>query len=289
MKHNRTFSFIIIALIYIFATICGIVVYRVLPLDSIWLRLLIADVAATVFTFIFSVILKNASVYDPYWSVQPIVILVAFAITSSISPVKILLLIAVCLWGIRLTANWAYNFYSFEYQDWRYVMLRDKTGVLYPFVNFTGIHMVPTLVVYGCTLPAVYVMIQTPKFNLLTFIFLLQSICAMLLQGSADIQMHRFRKAKSQGRASGFIRTGLWKHSRHPNYLGEILMWWGIGLAAVFSLGFKWYFLAGAFANTLLFLIVSIPMADKRQSTKEGFAEYKKNTRMLLPVKRFKK
>lgn len=286
MKKNRTISFIIITIIYILAAVCGIVTYRFLPISGMWLRLLIADIAATILTFIFSVIFKNASVYDPYWSVQPIVILTAFAAVNTISPVKILFLIAVCLWGIRLTANWMYTFHSFEYQDWRYVMLREQTGKFYPFINFTGIHMVPTLVVYGCTIPAVYVMIQNPKLNLLTCVFLLQSVCAMLLQGSADIQMHRFRKAKSQGKASGFIRTGLWKYSRHPNYLGEILMWWGIGLAAVFSLGFKWYFLAGAIANTLLFLIVSIPMADKRQSAKEGFAEYKKNTRMLLPIRK---
>jgi len=51
-------------------------------------------------------------------------------------------------------------------------------------------------------------------------------------------------------------------------------------------LGFKWYLVAGAAANTLLFLCVSIPLADGRQSRKEGFAEYRKQTRMLLPIKK---
>ena len=91
--------------------------------------------------------------------------------------------------------------------------------------------------------------------------------------------MHRFRASGS----GVFIRTGLWKHGRHPNYACEILMWWGIGLASVIALGWQnWYLLAGALVNTLMFLFISIPMADKRQSRKPGFAEYKKETRMLF-------
>ena len=60
-------------------------------------------------------------------------------------------------------------------------------------------------------------------------------------------------------------------------------MWWGVALAAVSVVPERWYLCAGAAANTLLFFFVSIPMADKRQSRKAGFAEYKKQTRMLLP------
>ena len=83
-----------------------------------------------------------------------------------------------------------------------------------------------------------------------------------------------------------YIRAGLWKYSRHPNYLGEILMWWGVDLAVVAAATNVWYLAAGALANTLLFFVVSIPMADKRQSRKEGFDAYKKQTRMLLPIKK---
>ena len=63
-------------------------------------------------------------------------------------------------------------------------------------------------------------------------------------------------------------------------------MWWGVALAVVCAAPSAWYLIAGAVANTLLFLVVSIPMADKRQSRKAGFAEYKMETRMLLPIKK---
>jgi steroid 5-alpha reductase family enzyme len=111
----------------------------------------------------------------------------------------------------------------------------------------------------------------------LSLIFIVLSFSSAIFQGIADIQMHRFRNSGT----GGFIRTGLWKHSRHPNYACEILMWWGIGLASVTALSGKWWLLAGAAVNTLMFLFVSIPMADKRQSRKPGFDEYKKSTRML--------
>ena len=280
MKHfSRSASFGIIGFVYVLASLAGIFVYRWAP-GSWLLKLLIADVAATVFTFLFSLIFRNASVYDPYWSVQPIVILVALAIGKELTPLRILLLCTVFIWGLRLTINWAYTFHGLGHQDWRYTMLQEKTGFFYPLINFTGIHMVPTLIVYGCTLPAAYALLNDAAWNWLSLLGILLSLAAVTLQGTADVQMHRFRKRK----AGGFIREGLWKHSRHPNYLGEILMWWGIALAVFCAFPNQLWLLAGTTANSLLFLIVSIPMADKRQSKKAGFAAYKKATRMLLPI-----
>ena len=118
-------------------------VYRALPYEF-WLRLLISDVLATAIVFVFSCILHNASVYDPYWSVQPPLILTLFALGSRLTLVRFLLVIAVWYWGIRLTANWAYTFYGLHCQDWRYTMLKEKTGHLYPLINFLGIHLFPT-------------------------------------------------------------------------------------------------------------------------------------------------
>ena len=281
LKQNRAASFVAVALVYIIATVVGIAVYRMLDLPW-WLSLLIADVAATVVTFIFSVIFGNASVYDPYWSVQPPVILIAFAIGKELTVLGVLLLIVVSFWAIRLTANWAYTFANLNHQDWRYTMLKEKTGIFYPVINFVGIHMVPTLVVYGCILPAVWAVINGVNVNFGSVFFLCLALGAATMQGIADVQMHKFRK----NRNASFIRIGLWKYSRHPNYLGEILVWWGVALSVICSAPNAWYLAVGALANTVLFFAVSIPMADGRQSRKEGFAEYKKQTRMLLPIKK---
>lgn len=281
LKESRAASFVSVAIVYVIACVAGIMTYNLSELPW-WLSLLIADVVATAVTFIFSLIFGNASVYDPYWSVQPPIILIAFAIGSELTALGVLLIIAVSFWALRLTANWAYTFSGLNHQDWRYTMLKEKTGAFYPIINFVGIHMVPTLVVYGCILPAVYAVLNGLTANVGSIIFICLSLGAAVMQGIADIQMHSFRRHRD----ASFIRIGLWKHSRHPNYLGEILMWWGIALAVFCSAPTEWYLLFGALANTVLFFAVSIPMADGRQSHKAGFAEYKAETRMLLPIKK---
>ncbi len=281
LKESRSLSFAAVAVVYVIATIVGVATYRMLDF-SWWLSLLIADIAATVVTFIFSIVFGNASVYDPYWSVQPPVILIAFSMGRNLTFLGVMLIFAVCFWGLRLTANWAYTFGNLNHQDWRYTMLKEQTGVFYPIINFVGIHMVPTIVVYGCILPAVYAVREGLAASVGSFLFLFVSVASATMQGIADIEMHKYQ----QNRTTVFIRTGLWKYSRHPNYLGEILMWWGVALSVVCVAPNAWYLLSGAVANTVLFFAVSIPMAEGRQSKKEGFDDYKKQTRMLLPVKK---
>ena len=276
MKNKRGVAFLIIAAVYALAIAFGIFVYTVTH-GAYWLRLLLADVAATAFVFAFSVIFQNASVYDPYWSVQPIVILVGFAWMRGLTPIGAALLAVVSIWGVRLTANWAYTFRDLEHQDWRYTMLHEKTGKWYPLVNFFGIHLFPTLVVYCVTLPAVVVIERGAAWNWLSLLGLLLSLFATVLQGVSDWQLHRFRRAHREG----FIREGLWKHARHPNYLGEILMWWGVAFASIAALGGVWQLLLGAVLNTAMFLTVSIPMADWHQARKEGFDAYRAETHAL--------
>lgn len=281
MKENRGLSLITILIVYLLASIVGVFTYNYLSFHFA-INLLLADIVATTCVFIFSLIFKNASVCDPYWSVQPIVIVTGFASVTNLEVQHILPLVAILLWGIRLTLNWAYTFKNLNWQDWRYVMLKEKTKVFYPLINYLGIHLFPTLVVYLCILPVVYLYKYDSTLNVFTIICFIVSICAIILQGVSDYQMHSFRK-KNNGK---LIQEGLWKYSRHPNYLSEILMWWSIGLLVVLTLNNFYYLVIGALVNTLMFLFVSIPMAEKHQaSRKPEFEKYKKETNMLLPFK----
>lgn len=281
MKSNRLISFIIIAIVYTLAITFGILLNIYLPF-SIYINILLADISATILVFIFSLIFKNASVYDPYWSVQPIVIVLGLLFTNDITITRLLATIAVCLWGVRLTANWAYTFGSLNHQDWRYTMLKEKTKMFYPIINFIGIHMVPTIVVYLCCLPLIYLFECKNSVSIGTIIFFVGALLSVVLQCVSDITMHKYKK----NRMTPFIRNGVWKYSRHPNYLAEILMWWNVALLCVTSLLGYYHIIIGAISNTMLFLFVSIPLAEGKQSKKDGFMEYKKQTRMLLPIKK---
>lgn len=284
--NNKLLSVLLIVFIYVIALVGGIFVYKYFMDLDFWLKLLIADIASTIIVFIFSILLKNASVYDPYWSVQPFVIVLAVMINYPINLPIILMFSVITLWAFRLTINWLYTFYNLNYEDWRYKLLKDKTKYFYPIINFIGIHMVPTLVVYLCTLPACYLIINNSSLNIFTILGFIISMVAILLEFFADMQMHRYKKNKKLNKVDYiFIRDGLWKYSRHPNYLGEILMWYGIAFISLSSIN-DYLFFIGAICNTLLFICVSIPMAEKKQSKKEGFYKYKNATRYLLPFKK---
>lgn len=277
LRQSRPFGFALLLVVYLLASALGIFLYAISPFPY-WLSFLVADVLATGFVYLFSSIFENASIYDPYWSLAPMVVVVALLPAHRITLYGIFLAVVVILWGVRLTANFAYNFTSLEYQDWRYTMLEEKCGAFYPFVNLLGIHLVPTLVVYLCTLPVAYALEFSVEGNVLSYVALVLSVVGIALEGVADVEMHIYRKTKT----TPFIRQGLWKNARHPNYLGEILMWWGIGVSLLCATSLFWMPI-GAIVNTALFLFISIPMADKRQAKKEGFVEYKAKTRSLFP------
>ena len=279
IKENRLVSFLIILVVYAISITIGIVIYNALEL-SFWLSLLIADITSTVVVFSFSLIFNNSSVYDPYWSVIPVVLVICLSIKFGVNNITIFPLIAVLLWGVRLTINWAYTFSNLNHEDWRYKMYKEKYPKIYFLVNFFGIHLFPTIVVYLCMLPIAFLYYKGTEFSYLIIIGFVISILAFLLQLISDIEMHKFRKKGTHT----LINVGLWKYSRHPNYLGEISMWWGIYFMMLSIIPSYFYLFIGALINNLMFLFISIPMAEARQSKKEGFMEYKNRTRMLLPI-----
>jgi len=158
-------------------------------------------------------------------------------------------------------------------------MFKNKTGKMYPLVNFFGIHLVPTLVVYFALLPALHY-IKGDKVNYLSLIGLVISLLATIIQLISDLQLHKFRKNNARTKC---INIGLWKYSRHPNYLGEVLMWWGIYIFGLINDLKSYYLIIGAILNTCLFLFISIPLQENRLKTyKENYEEYIKTTSKLL-------
>jgi steroid 5-alpha reductase family enzyme len=160
-------------------------------------------------------------------------------------------------------------------------MLKAKTKQFYPIVSLIGINLMPTVIVFLCVWPAM-IFLEKGGWNGITVIGFLMSMTAATLQLFADIQMQRYRKSNHD--RSEIINVGLWKYSRHPNYLGEILMWWGVYVMMVSIYPQGWYYVIGALFNTFMFFFISIPMAEKRLATyKVNFETYKQETRMLFP------
>lgn len=277
-KNNKVSDLIIITAIYLLAFAGGF--FFCYQIDNIILKYFAFDIAATVITFAFSVVLKNSSVYDAYWSLTPMVMSVALFIEMQAFGIwQILFLIVFNIWSIRLTLNWVGVFTDFSYEDWRYRKFRDENGpFMWFFINFTGIHMVPTLVVFGGMLPLFE--IAEGKCGWISIPGMLLILLGVAFEFFADRQMHEFL---SSPKSSSVCRVGLWNHSRHPNYLGEITVWIGTFCSMIPYAWDKWFYIVGAVSIIALFNFVSIPLMEKRQlSRRPEYSEYKKEVSRLL-------
>ena len=274
-------SLVLVAAMYAVTVAVGIYAFhwaqRSMP--DAW-ALLVADVIATVVVWGFGLVYKNVSVYDPYWSVAPPVMFTAWALgKGAFSLPVILLLMAVWCWGIRLTGNWAHTFKGLGHEDWRYTRYRRALSpFLFHLTNFFGLNMMPTLLVFACMLPGFRLVEEPGSANGLLWTGFVLCIAAAGIELVADTQIHQFRS----GHPGKVCDVGLWKHGRHPNYFGEILMWWGVWVMYASTQGVDGFIL-GPVAMMALFLFISIPMMERRQlANKPDYADYRKNTRILI-------
>jgi steroid 5-alpha reductase family enzyme len=255
--------------------------------DPIWIAFE-ADVAATLAIFAFSFAYDNSSFYDAYWSVAPIPIAVYWASLPAGAEGpwlrEALALGLVSAWGLRLTWNWARGWDGLSHEDWRYVDKRNETGQLYWLVSFAGLHMMPTLLVFaGCLALYPALVMGTRPFGAIDVAAALVAGSAIWLEATADKQLRRFRLSKPPPGA--ILETGLWARCRHPNYLGEILFWWGLaGFALAAAPETILWAGAGALAITLLFRFISLPLIENRMlASRPDYKRRVETTPALIP------
>ena len=284
MKKNA--AVVLCALAYAAAVLVAAAVGYALRSQHPLIMIAAADAAGTLVIFLFSIGFNNSSFYDPYWSVAPMVIAAYWALSPIFDGVDLLrqfvVLAFVCFWGTRLTFNFLRGWGGLEHEDWRYADLREKNGRAFWFVSFTGIHFVPTILVYlGCLPFYAIFTAQDRPFGLLDGIAAAVTLIAIAFETVADHQLRRFvHRNQEPGR---ILDTGLWACSRHPNYFGEVLFWWGLFLFAVAADPAQWWTIVGAVSITLLFLFISLPLIENRMAKKPGYAEHAHKIPLLVP------
>ena len=246
-----------------------------------WLLLLVWHITATLIIFLFSKIHNNSSIYDPFWHVAPIPIVFCIASQSSLSNLQQgLVLSAFLFWALRLTYNWFLNWTNLEHEDFRYIDLKN-TNRLLAFVNdLFGIHLIPTLIV-NVSLYPIYIALSTDLLNNLVYVGFILIIVAVVVQYIADAQMRDFRKdANNLGKT---MKYGLWKYSRHPNYLGEVSFWFGLYIFALATGSVSIWLLTCPMVMLVLFVFISCPMMDNRSLKKRSdYKEYMDKTPQLM-------
>lgn len=195
------------------------------------------------------------------------------------SAVSLVPFILVMLWSLRIAGFLFLRILTFKV-DHRFDGRREDPV---KFAKFWGLQAISTSIIM---LPVIATISNPPPyFSLLQIIGSLIALTGISLEAIADNQKFKFKKAGK----TGFISTGLWSWSRHPNYFGEMLVWWGLYLYALPMLTGWWHLaiLGPVYITSLLLFVSGIPLLEKSADQKFGqdptYAAYKARTSILFP------
>ena len=233
--------------------------------------------------FLFAASFRTDKVTDLSYSLSFVVLAVALLVLSSepTAP-RVLVTAAIVLWGARLGTYLLARVIRTG-RDVRFDSIRDRV------LRFAGFWLLQGVTVWVVMLPAAVLNSAPPTTGLHWATILGGSLWLLgfIIEALADAQKYRFRSnAENEGR---WVNMGLWRYSRHPNYFGEMLCWWGIWIVSLRALsGWLWLTALSPFFLTLMLLFVTgIPTVEKRASQKYGeveeYREYRRTTNSLVP------
>ena len=244
--------------------------------------ILIWHIYATLFIYVGSLLLKNSSLYDPFWSVAPIpIVLYMVHISSNSLIIKLLILFPILFWGVRLTHNWLMGWKGFKHEDFRYIDLKNTNKIQAEINNLFGIHLLPTLIVNFSLFPISYILLNNLNLNINLLLASIFSIVAVILETISDKQMRDFKSNPLNKDKT--MKYGLWRYSRHPNYLGESMFWFGVYFMGLSSGIMPIWTILCPLVMLSLFIFISCPMMDKRSlKNRPDYQDYMNKTSQLF-------
>lgn len=227
--------------------------------------------------------LKNNSIVDIGWGLGYVLIALFGLVRIPDSTVRAWLLTAmVVIWGGRLAYYLAKRNLG-KPEDYRYVEMRKGWGNNWPALQaFFKVYILQGTLMYIIALPIILVHAASqPGLNVLDFVGLGVWIFGFFFESVADFQLKQFKQeSHNKGR---IMKYGLWRYTRHPNYFGEAMMWWGIYLVTV-SVENGWLMVFSPVLITVLLLFVSgVPLLEKKYKDNLEFEQYAKETNRFIP------
>lgn len=232
--------------------------------------------------WLLSLRLRDASIADIAWGpVFVVVALIGFLWGDGWEGRQILVLAMVSLWGLRLGWHiWRRN--RGKGEDPRYAKWREEHGQAWRWRSLVQVFLLQGLLLWVISLPIQLAMtVSGPeRFVIWDAIGELLWAAGFLFEAIADSQLATFRKDPKK---SGVLDSGLWAWSRHPNYFGESLLWWGIWSVAL-SLPWGWATVVSPVVITYLLRYVSgVPLAERAMEGRSGWTEYARRTPVFVP------
>ena len=177
-----------------------------------------------------SIPLRNVSIVDIFWgSGFVLVAWISLLVTNASSWRPLLLVTLVSLWGLRLTGYLAWRNWGKE-EDYRYREMRNNHGSRFKLVSLLTVFALQGVIMWGVSLPIQLGIHSGHYFPLLTILGVACWLVGFMFESIGDWQLAAFKAdPKNKGQV---MNRGLWRYTRHPNYFGDFMVWWGLYLAA---------------------------------------------------------
>ena len=238
--------------------------------------------AYMILVFILAIILKNNSIVDIFWGLGFIIVMLYNAdFFPTINLNKFIFNLLIIIWGLRLSLHIFIRNKGKE-EDFRYKNWRNTWKHFY-LRSFLQIFLLQGFIMWIVALPVIsYNNIEFSETNWTFITGVIIFIAGFLFESIADFQLLQFRKNKqNKGR---IIQSRLWKYSRHPNYFGEAVLWWGIALISCSQLAEIYLFISPILITLLLRYVSGVPMLEAKYKDNEEFKEYSKKTSVFIPL-----
>lgn len=267
----------------------GVIQATLWPFGTSWageapLLALVATAIAFAILWVRSLRTADCGIVDLYWGFGFAVIAwIEFLAAPTRGP-ALLLLALVTLWSLRLGIHLTRRHMGAHEEDPRYAKMRERSGPNWPVRSFVWVFMLQALVMWLIAVP-LHVAFAAADADASTGALVLGTLLfavGFALESAADAALTRFRADPAN--RGHLLTTGLFAWSRHPNYFGEAVLWWGLGLIA-FGISGSWLCFAGPALLTLLLVKVSgVPPLEEHLSSRPGYAEWVRRTSPFLPL-----
>ena len=245
---------------------------------------LVAVAAMMITGWLISLAYRNVTVVDSLWGLGFVLIAwLTFFMTDGYVNRKLLIVVLVTLWGLRLSIYLSWRNWG-KGEDPRYGGWRKKSGSRFWLVSLFKVFMLQALFLWVISVVVQIGQIaSTPdRLTWLDGIGLLVWANGFLFESLGDWQLAQFKSdPASKGRV---MDRGLWAYTRHPNYFGEFLIWWGIFLITLSTPNSWWTILSPAIITMVLLKMTGIPLTEQELvKSRPGYSEYVKRTSAFVP------
>jgi steroid 5-alpha reductase family enzyme len=252
-------------------------------LEYVLLTNLTAIIALLIALWCLSLLLRNASIVDIFWGCGFVVVAwISLGTSGHLLAQQLLLTIMVSVWGLRLAGYLAWRNIG-KPEDYRYAAMRERHGKLFPVVSLFTVFGLQGVLMWIISLPIQVGISQAQGWHAIMAIGMLLWMAGLFFETVGDFQLARFKAdPRNQGRV---MNRGLWRYTRHPNYFGDFLVWWGFYLVGIESTSWWWTILGPLLMSFLLIRVSGVRLLESSlRSRVAGYEEYVRDTSAFFPL-----